>query len=296
MLGNVPELFLGDAAQAVAWARAAELLGGPPAGHPDLMCVAPEGQGLIGIDQVRQVLLWARYAPVRGPRRVVLIGPAQRLSREAASALLKSLEEALPHLAFVLYADAADHLLPTVRSRCATVPAAGAAADSARRLRNVGYQDHEVDFIHWLTEGRPEDVAAFTAERRRPLAEWEQWQREAAGLDVAELGARFADAAPQPIRRRAVAWALAGQLTSAPTDQLLLAAERLAEGGREVALLFLRELLPFLLQRAPQAWPELPRPSLAGWARKVSLAPGELEANANLRLLLEVILLWPKRD
>jgi hypothetical protein len=47
----------------------------------------------LGIDEIRNLNLWARYAPVSGKYRVALLGPAERLTPEAANALLKLLEE-----------------------------------------------------------------------------------------------------------------------------------------------------------------------------------------------------------
>jgi len=289
----VPKLFLGEGAEQMAREHAKTLLGAPPAGHPDLFAVTPEGAS-IRIDQLREAIWWTRYAPVRAPHRVVLIGPAERLSHEAASALLKSLEEAPAYLTFILYASSPDHLLPTVRSRCALVWAEPPRELWRKKLHAAGYTDQEIDFLLEFIQNE-EDIHFFTEARRVPRSEWEEAKREVDGLPLLELADRFCACAADPIRRRVVAAAIAMQLPNSAGDEILLAAERLARGGREAALTFLRELLHFLLRDAPQGAFPVPPERLAAWAKKVSLARGELEANVNVKLLLEVILLWPKK-
>lgn len=289
----MPKLFLGEGAEQMAWEHAKAILGAPPAGHPDLFSVVPEGAS-IGIDQLREAIWWTRYAPVRAPHRVVLIGPAERLSHEAASALLKSLEEAPAYLTFILYASSPDHLLPTVRSRCALVWTEPSRQLWRKKLQAAGYTDQEIDFLLEFIQNE-EDFHFFTKACRVSCAQWEEAKREAANLPLLELATRFPAYLKDPIRRRVVATGIVTQLPNSAGDEILLAAERLALGGREAALAFLREMLHFLLREAPQGAFPVPPERLAAWARKVSLARGELEANVNVKLLLEVILLWPKK-
>jgi len=291
---TVPELFLGEGAQEAAWLRARELLDGEAEGHPDVFVVSLEG-ATIRIDRVREAILWARYAPSKARYKVILIGPAERLSREAASALLKSLEEAPQYLAFILYALAPDQLLDTVRSRCVAVWAPSHRGLWQAKLKDMGYSDAEVDFLLAISRGE-HDLVPFLKERRSPLSEWKEAQAEAETLPPKELAARFLIYLEDPIRRRAIGEALISSLPNTPADELLEVAERLSRGGREGALLFLEQLLNFLVKKAPLLWPRTPAERIASWARKASLARGELEANASVRLLLEVILLWPRKD
>ena len=288
-MNTVPKLFLGEGAQASAEKLVEELLGRYE-GHPDLRVVAPEGAG-IGIDQVREAVFWARYPPVRGRWRVILLGPAEQLSHEAASALLKSLEEAPSYLVFVLFAQAPDQLIPTVRSRCAVVWSGDGEARWAQALEAAGYSREEIRFLLSFISCQ-EDLLAFTTAHREPQREWEEARREATGLPLPELAARCVAYRGDPIHRRAMAFALIRGLASAPADHILQAAEALAQGGKEAVLAFFRELVSYLLREGEPYPPELRR----AWARKASLARGELEANVNVKLLVEVILLWPKRS
>ena len=72
----------------------------------------------IGIDDVREVQHQASLKPYEGRHRVFIFDGAERMSVEAANALLKSLEEPPPQVMFILLTALEDALLPTVRSRC----------------------------------------------------------------------------------------------------------------------------------------------------------------------------------
>ena len=71
-----------------------------------------------GVDDVRQVIENALYAPASGRYKVYLIDEVHMLSKAAFNALLKTLEEPPPHVKFVLATTDPQKLLPTVLSRC----------------------------------------------------------------------------------------------------------------------------------------------------------------------------------
>ncbi|QAA76962.1 MAG: hypothetical protein BIP78_1196 [Candidatus Bipolaricaulis sibiricus] len=289
----IPHLYVGPGARAAALAEAAKALDAAPSGHPDARVEVAQ-TGDVGIDRVRELVLWARYGPVRALRKVAVLGPAERLTREAANALLKLLEELPSHLAVVLFAEALDQVLPTVRSRCALLWCSGAHDQIEAALRAVGYSDDEVASIASVLDDRVEEAAAFLAERRAPLREWHEACAEAQGRSVLELAAGFASRATDPLQRRAWGRALAASLRRAGTDEVLAAVERLAKTGKDPVYAFLAELARFLVTEAPAAWPDLAPATRLAWASKASLARGELDDNANPRLLAEVVALWPR--
>jgi DNA polymerase-3 subunit delta' len=87
--------------------------------HPDWFWVAAEEAGrAIKIDQVRTVVDAVAQTAQQGGRKLVVIEPAEALNRNAANALLKTLEEPSATAVLVLIADAPGRLLPTIRSRC----------------------------------------------------------------------------------------------------------------------------------------------------------------------------------
>jgi len=79
---------------------------------------AKKFKGAITVDEVRRV---GRFLSLRAhddSYRVVIVDPADDMNRNAANALLKSLEEPPPRALFVLISHSPGGLLPTVRSRC----------------------------------------------------------------------------------------------------------------------------------------------------------------------------------
>ncbi len=88
--------------------------------HPDLdvLAVAPDKQE-ITIDQARRVVETVDQRPFEGMRRVYILDSCQTppLNSEAASALLKTLEEPPPQATFLLLASNPARVLPTIVSR-----------------------------------------------------------------------------------------------------------------------------------------------------------------------------------
>jgi DNA polymerase-3 subunit delta' len=103
--------------------------------HPDLIVVEVlEGKTRIGIDQVREVLARLAFAPHESDRRTVIFRDADRMTEEAANALLKGLEEPPSGTLMVLTTARPAHLLPTIRSRCLRVPLRSLPPGVVRRL------------------------------------------------------------------------------------------------------------------------------------------------------------------
>ncbi len=71
-----------------------------------------------GVDDVREVIENAQYAPARGRFKVYLIDEVHMLSKPAFNALLKTLEEPPPHVKFLLATTDPQKLPVTVLSRC----------------------------------------------------------------------------------------------------------------------------------------------------------------------------------
>src|SRR5690348_610185 len=71
-----------------------------------------------GVDDVREVIENAQYAPSRGRFKVYLIDEVHMLSKNAFNALLKTLEEPPEHVKFLLATTDPQKLPVTVLSRC----------------------------------------------------------------------------------------------------------------------------------------------------------------------------------
>ena len=94
--------------------------------HPDVLLIEPEiiekkgakKEQEISIDKVRQIQHQLSLFPYRGPYKIVIIDGAHKMTKEAANALLKTLEEPTKNTVLILISSALQVLLPTVISRC----------------------------------------------------------------------------------------------------------------------------------------------------------------------------------
>jgi DNA polymerase III subunit delta' len=87
--------------------------------HPDVLVIPPDPpQMMIKVDQVRHVNETIRYKPAEARRRVFIFSTATFM-KEAANALLKTLEEPPEFATIFLLARNPGELLPTIRSRSA---------------------------------------------------------------------------------------------------------------------------------------------------------------------------------
>lgn len=157
--------------------------------HPDLLVLMPEAHQLelgwtvdsgdaadgeaksatrrkpsrdIRVDAMRQMITFSQRTDSRGRGKVVLVYPAENMNAVTANALLKTLEEPPGGTRFLLVSDAADRLLPTIRSRCHTWamqwPDAREAADW---LHRHGVAEAQAATLLQIVGGRPLDALAL---------------------------------------------------------------------------------------------------------------------------------------
>ncbi|MBF8289351.1 MAG: family ATPase [Chloroflexi bacterium] len=110
--------------------------------HPDIHRLVPRGPGGAipiggkGEGGVRDLVRDLSLLPVEGGARVAIVEAAQRMTDDAQSAFLKTLEEPPAGTTILLCADDEDRLLPTIRSRCARI-----------RLGPLGIRDVEAVLV-----------------------------------------------------------------------------------------------------------------------------------------------------
>ena len=85
--------------------------------HSDVELIKTEGLS-IKIDEIRELISRASWAPAAAAWRVVVIEDADRLTDSAANALLKVIEEPGLRTVWLLCAPTLTDVLPTIRSRC----------------------------------------------------------------------------------------------------------------------------------------------------------------------------------
>ncbi|MGH6923202.1 MAG: DNA polymerase III subunit gamma/tau [Propylenella sp.] len=84
--------------------------------HPDV--IEMDAASHTGIDDIRDIIDSARYAPVSARYKVYIIDEVHMLSRQAFNGLLKTLEEPPPHVKFVFATTEIRKVPVTVLSRC----------------------------------------------------------------------------------------------------------------------------------------------------------------------------------
>ena len=88
--------------------------------HADVSLVSTSGLS-IGVDLARELVQVGSLRPSVGRYRVIVVEDADRLTEQAANALLKMLEEPPADALILLVAHQPARLLPTIRSRCRTL-------------------------------------------------------------------------------------------------------------------------------------------------------------------------------
>ncbi len=109
----------------------------------------------LGIPVIRSFLIApAHQGSNRGRGKVFVVLEAELMSPAAQNALLKTLEEPPDGVTIILVAIRPELLLPTTRSRCATVRFGPLPREFVReKLRESKVEDGEADFLARYTEG-----------------------------------------------------------------------------------------------------------------------------------------------
>ncbi len=101
----------------------------------------------IVIEQIRALDEFLGVGSHRNGLSIVLLNPAEAMNKNAANAILKTLEEPRPNTLFLLISSEPSRLLPTIRSRCQSIPVAlPSSALASRVLSDAGVQHPE----RWL--------------------------------------------------------------------------------------------------------------------------------------------------
>ncbi len=211
----------------------------------------------IRIDEVRAAVDWLVQSSSRGRAKVLLLHPAEAMNLQAASALLKTLEEPPGQGRWLLGTADAARLLPTVRSRCQLIrlPPPGAAV-GARWLEGQGVRDA---------------AALLAAAGGQPL--------EAVAMAAAGIDADRWSAVP-----KAVAAGEAAVFAGWPLGRVLDALQKLCHDGAVRAAggeprFFPRAALP----------PGADRGKLMGWAETLRRIARHAEHPWNEGLLVEAL-------
>lgn len=140
--------------------------------HPDIHMVEPSGK-MIKVDQIRALCRKLALKPYEASTRVAIIAGAQTLNQEAGNTLLKTLEEPPERTVFVLTALQTSDLLPTIVSRCRHLRFAPIPRKLLRRYleNHHGIDSITADVIASMADG------SMTQARRMAETNWPEQRK-----------------------------------------------------------------------------------------------------------------------
>lgn len=191
--------------------------------HPDLFILR---RGLndrgkprreITVDEARELGAFFALAPSEGGMRVAIIDAVDDLNRNAANAILKTLEEPPARSVLLLVCHAPGAILPTIRSRCRRLALRPVEDDLVRTALGGGKED---DALVALAKGRPGRAIAL----------------EAQGLDAGNADLRRAQVSIAKGDAASVLNALYDQMSGEPFERLAGVLELAEEWARAVGV------------------------------------------------------------
>lgn len=122
-----------------------------------------------GVDNIREVLENAKYAPTSGKYKVYIIDEVHMLSKSAFNAMLKTLEEPPEHIIFILATTDPQKVPITVLSRCLQLklrnlvaPEIQAHLQTILRAEQIDYMVTALDLIANAANGSMRDALSLT--------------------------------------------------------------------------------------------------------------------------------------
>lgn len=121
-----------------------------------------------GVDNIRELIEKAQFAPVRGRHKVYIIDEIHMLSTSAFNAMLKTLEEPPERVVFVLATTDPQRVLPTIISRCQRfdfrrIPS-GAMVKHLKHiaeLENIAITDEAITLAAQISQGGLRDAESL---------------------------------------------------------------------------------------------------------------------------------------
>lgn len=105
-----------------AFSYAEFLLGSDPEKHPDFYHLTlQEKEKSLSVDSIRELIPFSQKSCLLAKQKVVIINPADKLTIAGQQAFLKTLEEPVANVTYILIASQTEKLLPTVKSRCQSI-------------------------------------------------------------------------------------------------------------------------------------------------------------------------------
>ena len=125
--------------------------------HPDFKLISVlEGKNAISIDQIRDLKKEIAYKPYDSDHKIYIIEDAEKMSKEAANSLLKTLEEPPSFATIILLVEDSGKLLPTIVSRCQQIQLKNVSHKKIKKLLlDRGLTEQQAEILSRTAAGSP---------------------------------------------------------------------------------------------------------------------------------------------
>ena len=254
--------------------------------HPDIIHIEPSGP-FIRIDQIRTLCHNLAMKPYEARLRVVIISDAQAMNLAASNALLKVLEEPPERTILILTAMQTSDLLPTIVSRCQHIRFNPISRENltAMLVEKQGLNPDDALIIATMANNSFYKAFSMT----KPVSQvnwinWRNWLITASNIDHPEF------------------------LSSMPINVLLAFAATLSKSKEtlfdslEMIKSWLRDLVVYkyypkkiinkdLTDKIHYAAKKITVKSILSKIEAIETAQKDIQANTNLRLTVEVLIM-----
>lgn len=125
--------------------------------HPDYKVISVlEGKSAISIDQIRELKKEIAYKPYDSDHKIYIIEKAEKMTKEAANSILKTLEEPPSFATIILLVEDSGKLLPTIVSRCQQIKLRNVDQTEIKKLLlDQGLSEERAEIISLTAAGSP---------------------------------------------------------------------------------------------------------------------------------------------
>lgn len=134
--------------------------------HPDIIEI--DAASNTSVNEIRNIIENIKFVPTKGKYKVYIIDEVHMISNEAFNAFLKTLEEPLPHIIFILATTEPYKIPNTVLSRCQRFDFSKINSDEIINYlkkvlenENVKYESETLDYIADIADGGLRDALSM---------------------------------------------------------------------------------------------------------------------------------------
>ncbi|PJE69639.1 MAG: hypothetical protein COU98_00905 [Candidatus Staskawiczbacteria bacterium CG10_big_fil_rev_8_21_14_0_10_38_10] len=148
-------------------------------------------EGLISISHIRQAQHFLSFLSYYGKWKTVILDQAEKMTHEAQSCLLKTLEEVKGKTILILISSHPEMLLPTVYSRCQIIKFFPVSQLEIRdHLIKIGASQGKAEMLASISQGKPGKAIDFFINEKK-LEEKEKFLKEFLEIRGSNYATRF---------------------------------------------------------------------------------------------------------